>query len=62
MLLEQDRFSKVSGLSPGSVFATEIVSELYKLFYPNLFKNVLGYFNPVTFCIFSTVRGASFVT
>ena len=49
MLLEQDGFSKVSELSPALVFATESVSELLKLTYPNLFKNILGYPNPVTF-------------
>ena len=49
MLLEQDGFSKVSELSPGLVFATESVSELFKLTYPNLFKNLLGYLNQVTF-------------
>ena len=53
MLLEQDRFSKVSELSPGLVFATESVSELFKLTYPNLFKNILGYLNPVTFSVLS---------
>ena len=49
MLLEQDGFSKVSELSPGLVFATESVSELFKLTYPNLFKSIFGYLNPVTF-------------
>ena len=49
MLLEQDGFSKVSELSPGLVFATESVSELFKLTYPNLFENLLSYLNPVTF-------------
>ena len=46
MLLEQDGFSK---LSLGLVFATESVRELFKLSYPNLFKNILAYLNPVTF-------------
>ena len=49
MLLKQDEFSKVSELSPGLVFATESISELFKLTYPYLFKSILGYFNPVTF-------------
>ena len=52
MLLEQDEFSKVSELSPGLVFATESVSELFKLTYPYLFKSILGYLNPVTFLYF----------
>ena len=52
MLLEQDEFSKVSELSPGLVFATESVSELFKLTYPYLFKSILGYLNPVTFLHF----------
>ena len=39
MLPEQDGFSKVSELSPCLVFATESVSELFKL----------GYLNPLTF-------------
>ena len=37
MLLEQDGFSKVSELSPGLVFATERVSELFKLTYPKIY-------------------------
>ena len=41
MLNEQDGFSKVSELSPCLVFATESVSELFKL----------GYLNPLTFSI-----------
>ena len=49
MLLEQDGFSKASKLFPGLTFATESVSELFKLPYPNLFKNLSGYLNPVTF-------------
>ena len=49
MLLEQDGFTKVSELLPGLSFATESVSELFKLTYPNLFKNILDYLNPVTF-------------
>ena len=52
MLLEQDEFSKVSELSLGLVFATESVSELFKLTYPYLFKSILGYLNPVTFLHF----------
>ena len=52
ILLEQDEFSKVSELSPGLVFATESVSELFKLTYPYLFKSILGYLNPVTFLHF----------
>ena len=52
MLLEQEEFSKVSELSPGLVFATESVSELFKLTYPYLFKSILGYLNPVTFLHF----------
>ena len=39
MLNKQDGFSKVSELSPCLVFATESVSELFKL----------GYLNPLTF-------------
>ena len=35
MLNEQDGFSKVSELSPCLVFATESVTELFKLGYPN---------------------------
>ena len=49
MLLEQDGFSKVSEISPGLVLGTESVSELFKLTYSNLFENILGYLNPVTF-------------
>ena len=49
MLLGQDGFWKVSELSPDLFFATESVSELFKFSYPNLFKNILGYLNPVTF-------------
>ena len=49
LLLGQDGFWKVSELSPGLFFATESVSELFKFSYPNLFKNILGYLNPVTF-------------
>ena len=49
MLLEQDGFSKVSEISSGLVFGTESVSEPFKLTYPNLFKNLLGYLNPVSF-------------
>ena len=49
MLLEQDGFSKVSEISPGLVFGTESVSEPFKLTYPNLFENILGYLNPVSF-------------
>ena len=52
MLLEQDEFSKVSELSPGLVFTTESVSELFKLTYPYLFKSILGYLNLVTFLHF----------
>ena len=48
-LLEQDAFSKVSELFPGLVFTAENLSELFKLPYPNLFKNILGYLNPVDF-------------
>ena len=43
--------SQVSELSSGWDFATESVSELFKLTYPDLFKNILGYLNPVTFSI-----------
>ena len=39
MVNEQDGFSKVSELSPCLAFATESVSELFKL----------GYLNPLTF-------------
>ena len=49
MLLEQIGFSKVSELFLGLVFTAEKVSELFKLSYSNLFKNILGYLNPVTF-------------
>ena len=49
MLLEQDGLSKVSELSSALAFATESVSEVFKFTYPNLFKNILGYHNPVTF-------------
>ena len=41
--------SQVSELSSGWDFAAESVSKLFKLTYPNLFKNILGYLNPVTF-------------
>ena len=41
--------SQVSELSSGWDFAAESVCELFKLTYPNLFKNILGYLNPVTF-------------
>ena len=44
-------FSKVSELSP--VFTTESVSQLFKLTYPDLFKNIMGYLNPVTFFHFA---------
>ena len=53
MLLRQDGFWKVLELSPGKFFATESVSELFKLSYPNLFKNIPGYLNPVTFFHFA---------
>ena len=49
MLLEQDGFPNVLELSPGLVFATESVTELFKLTYPNLLKNIVGYLNPVNF-------------
>ena len=57
MLLEQDGFSKVSELLPGLAFPTESVSQLFKLAYPNLFKDILDYFNPVTFFHFVILSG-----
>ena len=42
-------FTTIARLS----FATESVSELFKLTYPNQFKNMLGYLNPVTFFHFA---------
>ena len=52
MLLKQAGFSKVSKLFPSLDFATESVGELFKLPYPNLLKNKLGYLNRVTFSHF----------
>ena len=52
MLLKQAGFSKGSELFPGLDFATESVGELFKLPYPNLLKNKLGYLNQVTFTHF----------
>ena len=60
MLLGQDGFWKVSELSPGLYFATESVSEVFKLSYPNLFKIILGYLNPVTFSILLYCQNDSF--
>ena len=60
MLLGQDGFWKVSELSPGLFFATETVSEVFKLSYPNLLKNILGYLNPVTFSILLYCQTDSF--
>ena len=54
ILLQQNGFSKVSELFLGLVFTAENVSKLFKLSYPNLFKNILGYLNPVTFFHFVT--------
>ena len=34
-------------------FGTESVSDPFKLTYPNLFENIFGYLNPVTFFHFA---------
>ena len=60
MLAEKYGFLKVSELSSCLGFATESVSELFKLSYLNLFKSILVYLNPLNFFHFLFYQTNSF--